>query len=624
MQDATRREDYFEGDDKEGVSEKKSWLQSEDATRYIYGGVGLLVILLVFCSLQFSTKAICCGDFDGYYHIRWSQLLWENISSFKWLPEFTWLPLTVLGPDSYADHHFLFHLLQIPFLWFFEPIMAAKVAAVFYATLAVFSCYWLLIRYKVEYPLVWLLALLTCANPFYYRMNMAKAPPLSIIFSITGAWLLFERRYIWLLPLTFVFVWAYSFYPILVVAAVIWAVIIYWNENKIEWQPVAYTAGGAIAGNIINPYFPNNLLLFWEHFWTKFRVGTYDVPVGGEWYPYDTKALVGLCGVAMLAMFIGYVLYAPSEKKVDEKSTFFLLLATALMIWIFQSKRYAEYFPPMAVLFAAFSFQAFKNQQTPDALLLPEDFRRDLSPYLDRDSTVVTQKGQDAWKMAFVGLISAILFIWMFLMMRGVEIPRSLLSETQANKSCSNENPFAAQNRCVIQKGLSHELEQNDPPERFQKAMEWAAKNIPAKDENGKIVRIFNTDWDDFPKIFFHDTKHAYIAGLDPNYLYSRSPELWKHYEEITTGKVEDPAPIIKEKFGARYVFSDLHHDDFYAKIMESGWADKIYEDDDAMILKIRDQKGEPPSESDTPDAGETTDDAEVEVTTEPTESNSK
>jgi hypothetical protein len=428
-------------------------------------------------------------------------------------------------------------------------------------------------------------------------MNMAKAPPLSIIFSVIGAWLLFERRYIWLLPLTFVFTWAYSFYVILLVAAGVWAAIIYWNESKIEWKPVAYTVGGAAAGNIINPYFPNNIFLFFEHFWTKFRTN-YDVPVGGEWYPYETKQLLGLCAVAMLSMFIGYILYRPDEKKLDEKATFFLVIATILMVWIFQQKRFAEYFPPMAILFAGFAFQAFKNSQTvDDALLLPEDFRRDLTPYFDKNVETPEDDKREIWKMAFVGLISGMLIIYMFFMMRGIDLPAQR----------------------IVYKGLALELAENDPPERFQKGAEWAAKNIPALDENGKPVRIFNTDWDDFPKLFFHDTKHAYIAGLDPNYLFSRSPELWKYYEEITTGKHDDPAPIIKEKFGARYVFSDLHHDDFYAKIMESGWADKIYEDDDSMILKIRDEKGVPPSEGDAPAGNDAEDLDDVEVTNENT-----
>ena len=34
------------------------------------------------------------------------------------------------------------------------------------------------------------------------------------------------------------------------------------------------------------------------------------------------------------------------------------------------------------------------------------------------------------------------------------------------------------------------------------------------------------------------------------------------------------------------------------AKLLESGWAEMAYEDDEARILKIRDQKGEPPAEA--------------------------
>src|SRR5213596_2143944 len=125
----------------------KAYLNSEEAARVVFLIFGFVAILLVMIVLQKQTDAICCGDWDGYYHIKWSQLLWQNFKQFKWLPTFEWLPLTVLNPRDYADHHFLFHLLQIPFLWFFEPVTAAKVATVVYGTLAVFSVTWLVWRY---------------------------------------------------------------------------------------------------------------------------------------------------------------------------------------------------------------------------------------------------------------------------------------------------------------------------------------------------------------------------------------------------------------------------------------------------------------------------------------------
>src|SRR6478752_1769310 len=128
----------------------RSYLETDQAVRVIYLIFGIISIALLMWFLQFQTTAICCGDWDGYYHIRWSSLLWENFSHGKWLPSFDWLPLTVLDPHDYADHHFLFHLLQIPFLWFFEPVTAAKVADCLFATLAVFSVYWLLFRYGIK------------------------------------------------------------------------------------------------------------------------------------------------------------------------------------------------------------------------------------------------------------------------------------------------------------------------------------------------------------------------------------------------------------------------------------------------------------------------------------------
>ena len=79
---------------------KQSWiakLGTDEAVRIVYLIFGLLSILLIMVLLQFSTSAVCCGDWDGYYHIRWSALLWQNFSHGRWLPEFKWsfLPMGV-------------------------------------------------------------------------------------------------------------------------------------------------------------------------------------------------------------------------------------------------------------------------------------------------------------------------------------------------------------------------------------------------------------------------------------------------------------------------------------------------------------------------------------------------
>ncbi|HUR98926.1 MAG TPA: hypothetical protein VMZ26_12740 [Pyrinomonadaceae bacterium] len=552
----------------------RQYLETEEATRLVYLVFGFIAIVMVLSFLQFRTDAICCGDWDGYYHIRWSQLLWQNFSQGKWLPTFEWLPLTVLNPQDYNDHHFLFHLLQIPFLWFFEPVMAAKVAAVTFSSLAVFSVYWLLYRYNVSYLLVWLVAILTCANMFYYRMNMAKAPPLTIIITVVGIYLLFERKYIWLLPLMFAFVWTYSLFPLLWFGAVIWTVIIGWNERRFEWRPLAYTSAGMILGNVINPYFPHNLALFWEHAYTKIKIGSdFAVAVGGEWYPYTGMELLTHFPVAMIAMLIGYILFMPKNGKLPEKATFFLTFVTILLAAQFRSKRFAEYFPPFAVLFAAFSLQAFL---IPQSLQLPEHFKREIEPYLDFGKKTETQELHHALKLVGIAALGFFLTVYFVFNFRGV-------------------HAFG-----VDQEGIAETIANNDSDYRYRRAMAWAT----GVDSNGKDniaagERIFNCNWDDFPKLFFLDTKHSYVYGLDPNYLYSKNPELYKLLQDITNAKVDDAAPVIREKFGANYVFADAkENEDMFAKLLESGWVEMAYEDDEARILKIRETKGEPPKEA--------------------------
>jgi hypothetical protein len=145
----------------------------------------------------------------------------------------------------------------------------------------------------------------------------------------------------------------------------------------------------------------------------------------------------------------------------------------------------------------------------------------------------------------------------------------------------------------IDQEGMIESIRNNEANDRYRRAADWMKANVP-EDEI-----IFNCNWDDFPKLFFFDTKHRYVYGLDPNYLYSKNPELSKLIGDITGGKVDDPGPVIREKFGANYVFSDAKENtDFLAKALESGWFEMAYEDDEAYILKIRDQKGEPPNPS--------------------------
>lgn len=533
----------------------QSWFKSEPAIRIIHLVIGAIAIGVIFWLLQFSTSAICCGDFDGYYHIKWTRTLWEGIKSGQFPPAFPWLPLTTLNPKDYVDHHLLFHIFQIPFAAFSDPRLGAKISSVFFGGLAILSCYWLLIRYRVRYPLVWLIALLACSAPFLFRMNMAKAPPFAIVYLVIAIHLFFKRKYWPLMPLSLVFTWTYDLFVLLVMAAVFWVVTIAITEKRFEWRPLVFVIAGCAAGLMINPYFPHNLQLLYEHMQIKLTATDFDTKVGSEWYPYDSWEFLGNSAVACIAMLVGYIAFEPTERRRAHHPIFFLLLSTALMIMTARWKRIAEYWPPFAILFAGFSLQPWLQGFRPYLTRLPADVLEELKPFLDREGvagpTDQRRSLRDVVRLIGVAAVAVSLSVFLFFNVRATV----------------------------------KEIGQSERHDHYRAGAEWMRNNVPP----GQIV--FNTDWDDFPRLFYFDSSHYYVSGLDPSYLYDKDPDLSRLYERITLGTEEDPGPLIRNRFGARYVFSDNTHHDFFEHARASGWFDIVYEDTQCTIMYIRDEK---------------------------------
>ncbi|HEV8426404.1 MAG TPA: hypothetical protein VGQ41_00720 [Pyrinomonadaceae bacterium] len=533
----------------------QSRFQSEPVIRIIQLLIGAIAIGIIFWQLQFSTSAICCGDFDGYYHVKWTRTLWEGIKNSQFPPSFPWLPLTTLNPKDYVDHHLLFHIFQIPFAEFSDPRLGAKIASAFFGGLAVLSCYWLLIRYRVRYALVWLIALLACSAPFLFRMNMAKAPPLAIVYLVIAIHLFFKRKYWPLGLLSLVFTSTYDLFVLLVMATVFWVVTVAITEKRFEWRPLLFVLAGCATGLMVNPYFPHNLQLLWEHLQIKLTATDFDTKVGSEWYPYDSWEFLGNSAVACIAMLVGYITFEPSERRRAHQPLFFLLLSTALMIMTARWKRIAEYWPPFAILFAGFSLQPWLEGFRPYLTRLPPDILEELKPFLDREGVAGPAHKDSDWRdvvrLIAVSAVALALSVFLFFNLRATV----------------------------------REIRQSEPHDYYRAGAEWMRNNVPP----GQIV--FNTDWDDFPRLFYFDSSHYYVSGLDPSYLYDKDPNLSRLYESITLGREEDPGPLIRNRFGARYVFSDNTHHDFFDHARASGWFDIVYEDTQCTIMYIRDEK---------------------------------
>jgi hypothetical protein len=122
------------------------------------------------------------------------------------------------------------------------------------------------------------------------------------------------------------------------------------------------------------------------------------------------------------------------------------------------------------------------------------------------------------------------------------------------------------------------------PDQRYAKVAAWLARNTPAGE------RIFQTDWDDFPRLFFHNTHNTYLLGLDPTYMQLFDPDLYDQWVEITQGDVRRPSAAIVSLFNTNYVMSDLNHQDFIDQAEADPAMLLVYRDDEAVVFRIQDE----------------------------------
>ncbi|MDI6694708.1 MAG: hypothetical protein QME21_06660 [Anaerolineales bacterium] len=467
--------------------------------------------------VQFSTPDM--PDNDGFYHIRLAQIM--RTQGLK--PNFPWLPLTILNPREFYDHHFLFHVGLIPFT-FGDLRLGAKWASVVFASLAFLSIWWLLRGQRVPYSWLWALGLLAVSQAFLYRMSITRVQSLSLAVLAWGLHWMLTGKYARLLPLAFLYVWLYNAFPLLPITAVLYSVAVWIAEEKIELRPLIYASIGVAAGLLINPYFPVNLVFIYRHLLPKLAETT-AVQVGNEWYPYTTRQLLENSPLALLAFIGGVAALGLNNRRMDVRTATGFLLATLFGLMLFQSRRFIEYLPPFALIFAAFAWAPLISQASPTVGTLQDQMRR------------------AAPALILGGLIA--LGAWLML-------------------------PAAAES-----------VQGSKPYDLYAKASAWLVENtLPGE-------RIFHTDWDDFPRLFYYDTQNTYIVGLDPTYLQLYNPELYDLWVEITQGNIDQPSQAILERFGSRYVHSDLLHEDFIRQAEDDPAMQEVYRDDQAVIYLI-------------------------------------
>jgi hypothetical protein len=488
--------------------------------------IPILLFLIFFLSMaliQFVTPDM--PDNDGFYHIKLAWLM--RTEGLK--PAFPFLPLSILNEKEFYDHHFLFHMALIPFT-FGDLRVGAKWAAVTFASLAFLAVWYLFHRQRVPFAWLWALGLLGISDAFLFRMSITRAQSLSLaMLALAYAWLL-EGKYKYLAILGFIYVWMYDAFPLMIALAILHFLAVALTERRFELRPLLYVSSGVILGMLINPYFPDNLIFSYHHMLPKLADAT-SVSVGNEWYPYDTKQLLANSLPSLMAFASGVLALGLIGRKMDARTALGLLLSLLFGLMLFQARRFVEYFPPFALIFAAFAWTPLFDQNSVSAQL-------DSSP------------------RRFGSLLQRHFPVLLLLLAVAFSISRSVAPARDA-------------------------IDRSKPYGLYANASAWLEKNTPDRS------RVFQTDWDDFPRLFYYNTHNTYLVGLDPTYLQLYDSKLYSLWVDITQGDVKDPAQVIATTFNSRYIHTDLNHKDFLRVAAEDPGLKEVYRDDQAIIFEV-------------------------------------
>jgi hypothetical protein len=239
-----------------------------------------------------------------------------------------------------------------------------------------------------------------------------------------------------------------------------------------------------------------------------------------------------------------------SSRRWDTRTAvgFFLAVMTAVML--FQSRRFIEYYPAFALIFAAFASAPLLTARPPlPTAEQPPSFEpapNRLNASLDRLLARLLA-WRPFWRVAPPAIL-ALLVIFGVL--------RTLPLAVGAIRDSKSYTTYAA-------------------------ASAWLMQNTTPGE------RIFQTDWDDFPRLFFYDPANTYTIGLDPTYMQLYDARLFDVWVKITQGDVENPSRIIRDDFGARFVHSDLDHGSFIRQAQNDPQMREVYRDNQAVIFEI-------------------------------------
>lgn len=560
-----------------------SWISAHKPSVWFFG---ILIVGFVFFS--FLKHEPIFMDGDPFYHAKITQLMLEQKNTVK---DFPWLPMSVFS-DGYYDHHFLFHIFLLPFNAVIgDPLIAIRVATSF------FSALFLAVMYLFFYKLTPRTALFPCilallSSSLIFRLSLDKAPAISLVFLFCGLFATLKKKYVWLFVVSFLYVWLYSAWPLIFIAVAFYCFAnalakLFSSEHSLSLRtfPVkdffslcaqkenmlllASCVGGLVAGIVINPYFPQNIIFYKTHLLSIAMVtGGVFFGIGNEWLPVDPISFINentpfmifwICAFCWTSLQIASRIrsvpipsYLKTPSSLSAPSLFFMIFSLFLLFATIKSRRMGEYFIPIGSAFIAFTLQDFFRRAS------WREFLRSLYGLL-RNSTTALQ--------------------CIFCYMAGVFIVITLLQMSSF--------PYISLWDTVNTK--------NYPFHSLARVSDFISRTIP------KGALIINDDWSYFPQLMYYADAYKFAWGLDPTFTHDAYPDFFSAVSKLGKEKDHtDISNILKNTLHSSYLLISKNTSAPKKRLATLAKKDtglkKIYEDDEVFLYEtvIPDQIRDP------------------------------
>lgn len=469
-----------------------------------------IVFLGIYGSAYLTVNGVSFMD-DQWFHFKYAYLLrtrgWEVVRHFPWLH------FTDLVKDGRQYGVTLYHFFLIPFTIFPNMVFGMKLADLSMAATVFAVFFYVSKKLGVPRPAIWtFLFFVFSSYDFSQRMLLGRNLVLIAGFGILEFYLLIRQKYSTLFFLAVIHTWWHpaTFWMVPFIAGAI-ETMRYLNERKIKYKGLLVGTAGSVLGFLLFPSNSDNLYasmnpLDWlKKFFNYFYGVNQGVGIREGMEVYKKNLLVFaeknpflVIAIIFIVIFSVWIYIAKKRGGIDpEKDS-----ETALM-------RDSVFLIILVMFLGLIEITArFQDFLMPFIFLGLGIFHKSIIKNKWFSFTNKTFR-----KIAIISFAGCVLFFM---------IDRIL----NLRNSFSNENEYIG----------------------YAQAGEWLEKNTA----QGALV--FNTDWGQFPRLFFYDDHNNYIIGIEPKNLYRYDPKmywLWHNisYNGLYCDRQEDCASDINNKF---------------------------------------------------------------------------